>query len=100
MKETDSVTSRQYPVMRTTNFSLLSLFFLFVCLFVFFGLFPYFALFWSPDGKKTSSQTNFTGLGSTADRCTADLIHRRTKNQFIVNLPRFGIHSKVDFTKK
>ena len=31
-KETDSVTSRQYPVMRTTNFSLLYFFPFFACL--------------------------------------------------------------------
>ena len=92
-KETDSVTSREYPFMRTTNFSLLYFF-------SFFFLFAHFALFWSPDGKKASSHTNFTGLGSTADRCSADLFHRRTKSQLIVGLPRFYVHSKVDFRGK
>ena len=81
--------------MRTTNFSLLYFF-----SFFFFCLFAHFALFWSPDGKKASSHTNFTGLGSTADRCSADLFHRRTKSQLIVGLPRFYVHSKVDFRGK
>ena len=69
--------------MKTTNFSLFSFFF--------FCLFAHFALFWSPDGKMASSDTNFTGLRSAADRCTA--------NSLWVCLG-FCIHSKVDFGEK
>ena len=89
----------RWPAVNILSWGLLIFLFCIFFLF-FFCLFAHFALFWSPDGKKASSHTNFTGLGSTADRCSADLFHRRTKSQLIVGLPRFYVHSKVDFRGK